>query len=208
MKAIAFASGIMTLAATASGQSGLLTFGFTDLSLDTSGSLNQLSDSMSLGTVGDVTFAVTDDSGLVPTSSITAAFDNANASFSFDFDAASGTIEITDVDGDVITIEVGGAIDAMFSTEFAIRSISYADNGDGNGDGTFDGSNGGSFSAVGLVFDGASNVGGAVGLLPGQGAPASLPRLVQGFAAVQVPTPGSIALGAVSLVLLGSNRRR
>lgn len=210
MKGTAFAATtIAALAAgTTSAQSAILTFGFTDLQQNPLDAGSEVVNSASLGSVGDVTLTITDDSGFVPLSSLTAGFDEASSSFQFDFDGSGGSIQIFDVDGDVITIELGAGSNGIFSTEFAVLSVSYSDNGDGIGDGTFDGSDGGSFAAAGLFLTPSSNVGGAVTLLPGEFAPTSLPRLVQGFAGVQIPTPGSIALGLAGISLLGFGRRR
>jgi hypothetical protein len=226
--AILAAAAFTGLSVSAASAEVIATFGFTELNgsynnLDVDGSGNPLYratsvDTGSLQTRGDVT-------RLIPTGG-TATFDTGYSSTSTASYAAAisvigfgnsrpgvGSVTITDVDGDTLSMAVNGTwtpgpgSTGIIYFNGLLSNVVFASNGNGIGDGTFNGTSGTGFSTADLtgIYSGALV---QLSTRPGvgffQGNFSNVSTLVT---ANIVPAPGTVALAGIA-GLVGLRRRR
>lgn len=226
--AILAAAAFTGLSVSAASAEVIATFGYTELNgsynnldVDTNGDPLYRATSVNTGSLqtrGDVT-------RLIPTGG-TATFDTGFSTSSTASYAAAisvigfgasrpgvGSVTITDVDGDTLSMSVAGTwtpgpgTTGIIYFNGLLSNVAFASNGNGIGDGTFDGTSGTGFSTADLtgIYSGALV---QLSTRPGvgffQGNFSNVSTLVT---ANIVPAPGTVALAGIA-GLVGLRRRR
>lgn len=226
--AILAAAAFTGLSVSAASAEVIATFGFTELNgsynnldVDTNGDPLYRATSVNTGSLqtrGDITRLIpTGGTATLDTGFATSSTASYNAAISVIGFGASrpgvGSVTITDVDGDTLSMSVAGTwtpgpgTTGIIYFNGLLSNVIFASNGNGIGDGTFDGTSGTGFSTADLtgIYSGALV---QLSTRPGvgffQGNFSNVSTLVN---ANIVPAPGTVALAGIA-GLVGLRRRR